>query len=912
MHIKENLTIDGAIQRTPVSIANKPTGGDIAAANVTVDISNSFNINQTTAGQNLTLPTPSVTTITNEVTITNVGTVDFVMYGVTVAPFTSAQFLYTTSWGTISGGASTSAIDTIQNVTVTGNITAWNSSVIVNALSANAQTIPNVTGSQLGKHIIIKNIGTGVTTLSPDVGNSIAGTTTLGQNESAYLVATSVGVATVMSVSVIAPTPPENLPVWSATTAVANQAQRSTTVGTVIIAMISNSARTTGATFNAAEAANWTYLTQSSVQAFPVSSLVLAGFKIVNSGQTYQANTTRVTGATFDVTEQTNWSALSSVAGSGFRFTNSLVVGTLPSDKTVIVKYAGVQTVPLPSLTATRIVTFVNPTNFNKSFDNTYLDLGYNGSINFPANSVLVLQGDDTGANWVQIANGAGGGSTLSENGSATMTAVSVPAGTTSATAVTIPGSTFTPNSTTKYQVSATLNGNPAAFPSGSGTSVPLFALYTNADVLVAGTETQMSGMQFNALNTGVYQSTGTSLWNVDLIAGTTYKIKGWVNGSATGAVSMGTAGFGGQATVKWTKLSDGVGLAAVAGAVQGQIIQADQTADYGNWILLDGRLKSALTTAQQAVATALGYGVNIPDMRGRLPIGANATYPYQTTGGANTIAQNNLPNVALSVSASTSGNAVWTYNGTTGNARISNGGFTFDGSSVGSLAVGGSTSSMNGNVTQQPYTPPYRASNYFVWLGPSASTVTTSQPLTLTTTGSGASTFNSATGGLNIPAVSGAVIGDAKSGFQAGDHAGWIKLDGRLKTTLTTTQQANATSLGIGANLPDATGRSFTQGTLLSSIGSALIQQTDLPNVTLTTVAGGNHTHSYLAANGSATLGVGSGSRLVGEISIRDNTATTTGTGAHTHTVALNGGVTQTTYTPLSVGVNMFVYLGI
>jgi hypothetical protein len=165
-------------------------------------------------------------------------------------------------------------------------------------------------------------------------------------------------------------------------------------------------------------------------------------------------------------------------------------------------------------------------------------------------------------------------------------------------------------------------------------------------------------------------------------------------------------------------------------------------------------------------------------------------------------------------------------------------------------------------------------------------------------------------TSAIILPFLGVATIGDAKSGFQTADHAGWIKLDGRLKTALTTTQQANATALGIGANLPDATGRAFTQGTLLTNIGSSTIAQTDLPNVTLTTIAGGNHTHSYLAANGSATLGVGSGSRLAGEISIRDNTATTTGTGSHTHTAALNGGVTQTAYTPASIGVNQFIYL--
>jgi hypothetical protein len=46
---------------------------------------------------------------------------------------------------------------------------------------------------------------------------------------------------------------------------------------------------------------------------------------------------------------------------------------------------------------------------------------------------------------------------------------------------------------------------------------------------------------------------------------------------------------------------------------------------------------------------------------------------------------------------------------------------------------------------------------------------------------------------------------GDVKTGFQTADHNGWIKLDGRAKSTLSSSQQTQATSLGIGTNLPNA-----------------------------------------------------------------------------------------------------------
>lgn len=166
----------------------------------------------------------------------------------------------------------------------------------------------------------------------------------------------------------------------------------------------------------------------------------------------------------------------------------------------------------------------------------------------------------------------------------------------------------------------------------------------------------------------------------------------------------------------------------------------------------------------------------------------------------------------------------------------------------------------------------------------------------------------------VTAPAVGYANTGDAKSGFQATDHDGWILLNGRLKTALTSTQQAKATVLGIGSNLPNATGRALIQGTLFAEIGSSAITQANLPVVDLTTTAaGGAHSHTYTAADGSTTAGVGTGSRLAGEISIRTASRSTAGTGNHAHTnIALNpvaGG--QTAYIPAAIGVNHFIFLG-
>jgi hypothetical protein len=73
------------------------------------------------------------------------------------------------------------------------------------------------------------------------------------------------------------------------------------------------------------------------------------------------------------------------------------------------------------------------------------------------------------------------------------------------------------------------------------------------------------------------------------------------------------------------------------------------------------------------------------------------------------------------------------------------------------------------------------------------------------------------------INSVPKASFGDIKTGIQSGDHSGWIRLNGRSKSSLFSTQQAQATALGIGDILPDATDAVLVQstGTLGSVTGS-------------------------------------------------------------------------------------------
>ncbi len=152
--------------------------------------------------------------------------------------------------------------------------------------------------------------------------------------------------------------------------------------------------------------------------------------------------------------------------------------------------------------------------------------------------------------------------------------------------------------------------------------------------------------------------------------------------------------------------------------------------------------------------------------------------------------------------------------------------------------------------------------------------------------------------------------LGDIKTGMQTADHNGWIKLNGRAKSTLTASQQTQATALGIGTNLPDASNAYLVQnGTTIGSVSgsnSISLAQNQLPNVTFT---------GQIAevAHGAVIIAAASG------VFSRVNGASwgNAGGGGNTETfnlsIPLNGGVTQQAINiaPKSLSVNTFIYLG-
>ena len=172
-----------------------------------------------------------------------------------------------------------------------------------------------------------------------------------------------------------------------------------------------------------------------------------------------------------------------------------------------------------------------------------------------------------------------------------------------------------------------------------------------------------------------------------------------------------------------------------------------------------------------------------------------------------------------------------------------------------------------------------------------------------------------------------GCTCGDVKDGFQAADHSGWIKLDGRPISSLTLEQQSCASFLGFASALPNAAGAYAAMGGTVGVVtgsNSKTIFQANLPAVNLTAQSAGAHTHTSNAtgalgqpsliyrSNGGNNTTDGILDATVGEPNLVQAPAALTinSGGAHTHTVPLGGSGSAFDVTPRTLGVNKFACL--
>lgn len=139
----------------------------------------------------------------------------------------------------------------------------------------------------------------------------------------------------------------------------------------------------------------------------------------------------------------------------------------------------------------------------------------------------------------------------------------------------------------------------------------------------------------------------------------------------------------------------------------------------------------------------------------------------------------------------------------------------------------------------------------------------------------------------LNLKVVDKSVtVGDVKDSYQTQDHEDWVMLNGRSIDSLLTIHQQAWNSLGVGGtNLPDARGRSAvgaenTTFPLGAVGGSAAIDASNLPPVTVSGTSGsaGSHSHTTNPSNVSATTSSDSHNHGVNPGEIETTTASNSG----------------------------------
>lgn len=143
--IQDNLRLATTV------LTNFATGGAIGTALVTVDICSAFNINQTTAAQALTLPSPTITDAGLLIKASNVGTVAFTLNGSQMPLNGTSEFLWNgTAWTTDPNvGRNTGAVITLATMVAGNNTITHNLAMGAGNFSSIDFTARNNTGQEV-------------------------------------------------------------------------------------------------------------------------------------------------------------------------------------------------------------------------------------------------------------------------------------------------------------------------------------------------------------------------------------------------------------------------------------------------------------------------------------------------------------------------------------------------------------------------------------------------------------------------------------------------------------------------------------------------------------------------------------------------------------------------------------------
>jgi hypothetical protein len=145
------MFVNDNFKTATLTFTNFATGGSIGTAPITVDIASTFNINQTTVGQIITLPTPTDTTAGDRLVVNNVGTASFTMGGLLIPAGTSGKFNWTgTAWITDANvGRNMGAVVTLATMVAGNNTVTHNLAMPAGTFSNVVFRAYNATGNEV-------------------------------------------------------------------------------------------------------------------------------------------------------------------------------------------------------------------------------------------------------------------------------------------------------------------------------------------------------------------------------------------------------------------------------------------------------------------------------------------------------------------------------------------------------------------------------------------------------------------------------------------------------------------------------------------------------------------------------------------------------------------------------------------
>ncbi|MGB4759263.1 MAG: hypothetical protein WBP26_04330 [Candidatus Saccharimonadales bacterium] len=174
------LTIDGATVNNTLALGNFSSGGSIGSAATTVDIYTAISINQTTASQTLTIPTPTASTAYGRtLLISNIGSANFTLLGSLLKTGSSAWLV----WSNTTGGATWQYAGADGSSILNQNSTTQTANFSINGTgTASTLTAGSFTSTS---NLILQAASGNDITVSPGAAGNGSGTLNLAVNAAA-------------------------------------------------------------------------------------------------------------------------------------------------------------------------------------------------------------------------------------------------------------------------------------------------------------------------------------------------------------------------------------------------------------------------------------------------------------------------------------------------------------------------------------------------------------------------------------------------------------------------------------------------------------------------------------------------------------------------------------------------------